>query len=79
MLRLKIIKPGSCEYKLVYKLKYDQHKMSVCVCVSVFSADFERKYCQLAMIGSGGFGSVYEGFRKSDGLPVSLTNTCSHT
>ena len=47
----------------------------MCLCV----AEFEDKYVQQAPIGSGGFGSVYAGFRKEDSLPVSLTNTCSYT
>lgn len=43
--------------------------------------DFARKYIQLAPIGTGGFGSVYSGYRVADLLPVSLTNAyhCIHT
>lgn len=44
----------------------------------LFLADFENKYQQFTVLDRGGFGSVFEGVRKSDNLPVSLTNTCLH-
>ncbi len=48
-------------------------KCSFCV----FAAGYKDKYCELFLLGNGGYGSVYAGFRKSDSLPVSLTNTTS--
>ncbi|XP_042285520.1 serine/threonine-protein kinase pim-2-like [Thunnus maccoyii] len=39
---------------------------------STSRAEFENKYVQQAPIGSGGFGSVYAGFRKEDSLPVAI-------
>lgn len=45
----------------------------VFVCV----ANFEAKYI-LGKLGEGSFGSVYAGYRKTDDLPVSITNGFSH-
>lgn len=49
--------------------------LSMCLC----AAEFQDKYVQLGKLGEGGFGSVYEGLRKTDMLPVSLTLTFSLT
>ncbi|XP_070830234.1 serine/threonine-protein kinase pim-2-like [Chaetodon trifascialis] len=39
---------------------------------NISRGDFQDKYCQLAELGAGGFGSVFSGFRKSDKLPVAI-------
>ena len=36
-------------------------------------ADFKTKYMEETILGKGGFGSVYAGFRNIDNLPVRLT------
>ncbi|KAM7408103.1 hypothetical protein PAMA_001996 [Pampus argenteus] len=41
-------------------------------------AEFENKYFYTSLIGSGGFGSVFAGFRKGDFLPVSLIKQNTH-
>ncbi|XP_076601138.1 serine/threonine-protein kinase pim-2-like [Chaetodon auriga] len=41
--------------------------------------DFQDKYCQLKRLGTGGFGSVFNGFRKSDKLPVAIKHIPSKT
>ena len=41
-------------------------------------ADLEAKYKQLDLLGAGGFGSVFAGYRKADNLPVSIIHTHTH-
>ncbi|XP_047437043.1 uncharacterized protein LOC125005630 [Mugil cephalus] len=40
--------------------------------VKTSHVEFQDKYEKLGKLGQGGFGSVYEGYRKTDELPVSL-------
>ncbi|KAM6932126.1 uncharacterized protein PEZ65_007340 [Lycodopsis pacificus] len=41
-------------------------------CYHVFFAEFEAKYQQQDLLGKGGCGSVFAGFRKVDNLPVAI-------
>ncbi|KAF3691348.1 Serine/threonine-protein kinase pim-1 [Channa argus] len=45
---------------------------SVTIAPLVSKDDFVAKYTQNKLLGRGGFGSVYEGYRKDDNLPVAI-------
>ena len=50
------------------------------ICAFVFVAEFQAKYDQQDLLGAGGCGSVFAGYRRADGLPVSVhTHTHTHT
>lgn len=39
---------------------------------------FEDKYTEQNLLGEGGYGSVFAGYRKADHLPVSVAHTFSY-
>jgi len=44
--------------------------------VFLCSAEFEAKYQEMyQQLGAGGCGAVFAGYRREDGLPVSVTHT----
>lgn len=55
--------------------KYNQ---TFCFCIFLLAA-FKAKYTEKRLLGEGGFGSVFAGYRTADNLPVSLTHLIQHT
>jgi len=41
-------------------------------CNMISKSEFDRKYTTCSLLGKGGFGSVYAGYRNSDHLPVAI-------
>lgn len=41
-------------------------------CIMISKSEFDRKYTTCSLLGKGGFGSVYAGYRNSDHLPVAI-------